>query len=524
MTDKEEDKTQTKGDEVVEKTEEIQHSELYELLADIVDESRISEFEFERRLYSHDVAPLPKMMEMGFKMVPDIVVRPKSASEVSKIVKLAIKEQTPIVPRGGACWALGGAVPVLGGIVVDMATMNDIIEIDRKNLTVTVGPGITWGDLDDILLREGYMIGAYPSSAPAATVGGWINTGGVGIGSYKYGGVEKQILGIEMVLPKGDIAVFGSDSLGSDYFGDNIRNFFAGAEGTLGIITKITLRIYPAPDELRPISYVFPDLAAMCDAIYELTRAPITPLHISFFDGNHFDYLRLMGKDVPNIKAMLNVALEGTNASLDGDEKIVDEIMLRNRGEKQNKEFSHHEWEMRLYEMNTKRLGPTIMLAEGMIPVSKLYEMIKSTLKVFKKMKLNGAITGTVPDRNTIAFMPYCLTDERKLRSLMAMAFTKKIGDLSFKLGGRPAGLGIFFAGNLKKLHGDGADVMRSVKSVMDPYDIMNPGKTTEGMTRFGVPIPAFGMNMGMDMMAIMARLPGMRLKLNVEPQSHHAE
>jgi glycolate oxidase len=139
-------------------------------------------------------------------------------------------------------------------------------------------------------------------------------------------------------------------------------------------------------------------------------------------------------------------------------------------------------------------------------------------------MKLNGAITGTVPDRNTVAFMPYCLTDERKLRSMMAMAITKKIGDLSFKVGGRPAGLGLFFAGNLKKMHSGGANVMKDIKSVMDPHDVMNPGKTTEGMTRFGIPIPAFGMNMGMDMLSIMARMPGMRLKLNVEQPPHKAE
>ncbi|MEE9151126.1 MAG: FAD-binding oxidoreductase [Thermoplasmata archaeon] len=524
MTEKTDEKGDAKEESTEEKTPEIEHSELYKSLAAIIDEARISEFEFERRLYSHDVAPLPKMMEMGFKMMPDIVVRPKSAGEVSGVLRFAIEEQIPVVPRGGACWALGGAVPVMGGIVVDMATMNDIIKIDKRNLTVTVEPGITWNELDNNMQSEGYMIGAYPSSAPAATIGGWINTGGVGIGSYKYGGVERQILAVEMVLPNGDIATFGVDSLGSVSLGDNLRKFFAGAEGTLGIITKVTLRIYPAPDELRPISYIFHDIGAMCDAIHELTRSEVTPLHISFFDKKHFEYLRQMGKEVPKINAMVNLALEGTKTSTEGEEKVVDKIMQKNMGEKQNDEFSHHEWEERLFEMRTKRLGPTIMLAEGMIPVSRLHEMIKATNKVFKKMKLNGAITGTVPDRNTIAFMPYCLTDERKLRSMMAMAFTKKIGDLSFKMGGRPAGLGLFFAGNLKKMHGEGADVMRNIKFVMDPHDVMNPGKTIEGLTRFGVPIPAFGMNMGMDMMALMARLPGMKLKLNIESQSEHAK
>ncbi len=520
MTEKKNEKKEKEKTE--DKTEELKHSELFDSLSSIVDESRISEYEFERRLYSHDVAPLPKMMEMGFKMVPDIIVRPKDAGEVSRLIKFAIEQQIPLVPRGGACWALGGAVPVMGGIVVDMATMNDILNIDRENLTVTVEPGITWMDLYDELLREGFLIGAYPSSAPAATVGGWINTGGVGIGSYKYGGVERQVVSMEMVLPRGDIATFGISSLGSGSLGDNLRSFFSGAEGTLGIITKVTLRIYPAPEEIRPLSYTFPNLKNMSEAILDLTRSAVTPLHISFFDKKHFDYLKALGTDVPKVNAMISLAIEGMKATLDEEEKFIDKIMQKYSGEKQSKEHSEHEWEERLFEMRTKRLGPTIMLAEGMIPVPRLNEMIAGTLKIFKKMKLVGAITGTVPDRNTIAFMPYCLTDERKLRSMMAMAIGKKVGDLSFKLGGRPAGLGIFFAGNLKKLHGGGADVMRDIKYVMDPNDIMNPGKTLEGMTRFGVPIPAFGMNMGMDMMALMARLPGMGLKL--KPQSEDAE
>jgi glycolate oxidase len=513
-----------KSQDAQEAIPEVEHSELFKSLANIVDESRISEYEFERRLYAHDVAPLPKMMEMGFKMMPDLVVRPKNANEVSRIVKWATKKELPVVPRGGACWALGGAVPVMGGIVVDMATMDEIISIDKENLTVTVEPGITWGDLYDAMMLKGYLIGSYPSSAPAATIGGWINTGGVGIGSYKYGAVERQIVAMEMVLPEGEIATFGSEQINSGSLGDNLRIFFSGAEGTLGIITKVTLRMYPAPEEIRALAYVFPNTTSMAEAILEITRSPITPLHISFFDKKHFDYLRALGKDVPKINAMISMALEGTKALCDGDEKIVDAIVKRHQGKKQDEKFAHHEWEERLFEMRTKRLGPTIMLAEGMIPVPKLDEMIKGTQKVFKKMGLVGAITGTIPDRNTVAFMPYCLTDERRLKSMMAMAIGRKVGVLSFKLGGRPAGLGIFFAGNLKKLHGEGADVMRNIKYAMDPHDIINPGKTLEGMTRFGVPIPAFGMNIGMDMLGIMARLPGMKLKINLEPEPKHAK
>jgi FAD/FMN-containing dehydrogenase len=123
-------------------------------------------------------------------------------------------------------------------------------------------------------------------------------------------------------------------------------------------------------------------------------------------------------------------------------------------------------------------------------------------------MKLRAAITGFISDRNTATFMPYYLTDERQLvRSMLSMAFTKKLNDLAFKNGGRPAGLGIFFASNLKKLHGSELELMFDLKSTLDPYNIMNPGKLTEGVTRFGVPIPALAMNIGMDSMAFMKRI-----------------
>ncbi|UCF07532.1 MAG: FAD-binding oxidoreductase [Thermoplasmata archaeon] len=509
-----------KENESTEKAASIEHSDLYESLSGIVDRTRISDDDLERRLYSHDLAPLPKMMEMGFKMKPDVVVRPRNASEVSRVVKLATEEGIPVVPRGGASWALGGAVPVLGGILLDMATMDSILGIDQENMTVTVEPGITWNDLREHLLRKGYMIGAYPSSAPAATVGGWINTGGVGVGSYKYGGVEKQIVALEMVLPKGEIAQFGSSSIKSGSIVDNLRTFFAGSEGTLGIVTKVTLRIYPVAEEIRPLAYVFPGTKEMCHAISDITRSQVTPLHISFFEKKHFEYLKQMGKKVTDTKATVLIALEGSKVSLDVEEAVMDRISQKHDGEKQSPEFAQHEWDERFFEMRIKRLGPTILLAEGMIPVSRLNEMITGTSKVIRKMGLRAAITGMVSDRSTVTFMPYALTDERKLRSMMTMSFIKKIGDLSFKLGGRPAGLGIFFASNLKKLHGGGANVMISIKSSMDPYDVMNPGKTTEGMTRFGIPIPAFGMNFGMDMMAMMKRLPGMKIKPKMDIKS----
>jgi glycolate oxidase len=478
--------------------------ELYEKIISITGKDRVRIDAFERRLYSHDLASLPKIMELGFKMMPDMVVKPKSAMEIAEIVKIASEEGIPIVPRGGASWGLGGAMPIEGGIVFDLTRLNRILDYDFENHIVTVESGITWKRLYDSLLRKGYIIGSYPSSAMAATVGGWINTGGVGVGTYKYGSAMEHVKSLEVVLPTGKIIETGN--FRTSNFGEmDLNRLFFGSEGTLGIITRASMRIYPAPQKLRPLSYSFTDLRDLSKMIRKITYSDVIPLHISFLDRFHFEFLRGLGFEGPDpeIKGMLNIALEGDEKVVDIEEKALDSMASEINGKKQNEHVAIHEWDERFYELRTKRAGPTATLGEVFVPVSEMSSMINDVYKLIKRMKLRAAITGMVSDRNTVIFMPYYLSDERKMiRNMVSLSFVKKLGDLAFKHGGRPAGLGLFFSGNLKKMYGPGWDTMKEIKAQLDPYDIMNPGKTVEGLTRFGIPLPPFALNFGMNMMA----------------------
>jgi glycolate oxidase len=143
----------------------------------------------ERLLYSHDLAPLPNLTQLGFMNVPDVVVRPKNTSDVQKVVQIANETGVPITPRGASSWGLGGSMPVFGGIVIDMAgLMNKIIEIDPDNLCCVVEAGASYKSVYDACLAKKLLLGSYPSSFPSATLGGWIAKDGVGVGSYKYGG------------------------------------------------------------------------------------------------------------------------------------------------------------------------------------------------------------------------------------------------------------------------------------------------------------------------------------------------
>lgn len=468
-----------------------------------------SDDKLERRLYSHDLAPLPKEMDVLFKTMPDQVVRPNYTEDVVQIVRKANATGKPIVPRGAGTWGLGGSVPVKGGTVLDMTSMNKIISIDGKNLVVTVQPGITWKALADALDAQGFFLTCYPSSAPSATLGGWIGTGGTGIGAFKYGTAGDWIRDMEVVLPTGVVIHTGDKLVPNNGGGPNLTWLFVGAEGTYGIVTEVTLIILPKPEEMRAVAYSFDDLAKFGPAARRIARSGVAPMHMMFSDRLHFDYLRALGKHAPEVGCLVTCMLTGSKDSVDLEEKKLDEIMTSEGGKKEPKETAEHEWHERNYEFRVRELGAGAIPGEVLVPMENFEKALAETRTLITNMKLNAPIIGTVSDINSFMLMPYYLTDEHNfLRSTTAMGFGKKLGDIAFANGGRPVGLGIFFAGNLDKYRGkEGAELIRSIKKLLDPNEIMNPGKMVETGTRFGISLPAFFMAFGMNMMAGMKRL-----------------
>jgi glycolate oxidase len=463
----------------------------------------------ERRLYSHDLAPLPKEMDVIFKTMPDSVVRPQYTEEVVQIVKKAIATAKPIVPRGAGTWGLGGSVPVKGGIVIDMTAMNKIISIDETNMIVTTQPGITWKALAEALDSKGYFLPCYPSSAPAATLGGWIATGGTGVGAFKYGSAGDLVRDLEVVLPTADVIHTGDKLIPQNGGGPNLNWLFVGSEGTFGVVTEVTMTIYPKPGDLRPVSYSFEDLTKFDPALKKMVRSGVVPMHVMFSDKLHFDYLRAIGKDAPKVGCLITCTLTGSKESVDLDEKVLDEAMTSSGGKKESKELAEHEWSERNYEFRLREMGVGAIPGEILVPIDKFVTVVEGTRKIVQQLKLKAPTIGTVVDQNTVMLMPYYLTDEHKLvASTAAMGFAKRLGDLAYENGGRAVGLGIFFAGNLQKYRGKrGAQLVRDIKKVLDPQEIMNPGKMVETGTRFGISMPAFLMNFAMQMMGSVKRI-----------------
>jgi len=468
-------------------------------LENAIGKDNVSVKEMDRLLYSHDLAPLPKEAGMAFKNVPDVVVRPSSVEEVSKVVSIAFRNGIAITPRGSSTWGLGGSMPVCGGMVIDLTSkLNKIYEIDEKNMSVKVGAGCTWKCVLDECDKKGLLVPSYPSSFPSATVGGWTSTGGIGVGGYKYGPAKQNILSMEVVASDGTIMQTGYDKISNNMSGYDLNQLFSGAEGTLGVVATVTLRVHPK-GIIKPLAYDFKALKEMGAPIAEIVRHPsLKPLHIAWSDHNHFENQKRAGLHAPDVSNLFLVTLQGDKDFVALEEKLVDEIVAKNGGVKVATEIAEHEWEERCYEFRARKVGTGSIPAEVVVPIESWSDFVDECYEGFKKMKMEpGGIIGVIADRSTAMFMPYYFMDGESILGMTGFAYNFFMGDRAAEYGGRSLGLGVFFAYNLDKIHDRGSvELMRIIKTAMDPHDVMNPGHLVCGMTRFGI-------NMGEQLMTL---------------------
>ncbi len=228
-------------------------------------------------MYSHDEVPDTRLAKM-----PEVVVKPKTTDEISEILKLANRELIPVTPRGGGSGESGGAVPLFGGIVLSLDRMNQILEVDKVNMVVVVEPGVVTSQINEVLKTEGLVFAGY--SADTCYIGGNIAENAGGAKAVKYGVTDRYVLGLETVLPTGEIVQFGGKCI-KDVAGFNLVHLMVGSEGTLGIFTKIYLRMMPLPSERRCLLALFPDATSAIDLIPEImVTKRIIPAAIEFID------------------------------------------------------------------------------------------------------------------------------------------------------------------------------------------------------------------------------------------------
>lgn len=471
---------------------------------------RVARAEFERMVYAHDVASLPKLALLQWQLYPDFIVRPRTTAEVQAVVKLSDETGLPITPRGGGTGVVGGAVPNRGGVLVDLRDMRGIVAFDPQARTVTAEAGLTWKELDAFLASKGFALAVVPEGAPASTIGGAINGGAAGHGSLRFGPLREQVLDLEVVLPDGSAIHTGAAAPACGALAD-LGSLFFGAEGTLGIVTKAVLRIRPRPEESRAVAYAFPTTAVAARFLEGIVAAGVTPYDASLLDRNHFVLEGAVRGDGPEPADVALVALQGPKDEVADQEKALDALAAALQGSKRPAAAAARLWDARFTMYGARRLSRGLVVARNLVPVARLEDAVSKAQDLMDRLKLNGAVHGFLLDTSTAYLAPYVLMDDTVPSGGTALGFVKKLGDAALEMGGHPMGLGLFMVFNLAKMHGRAAGAMGAVKEVFDPQRKLNGGKTTELWTKFTWPVinsvPPSIMGFGLDLAAFLRRI-----------------
>ncbi len=433
----------------------------------------------ERLLYGHDIAAIPSLFKtLVGKTVPDAVVQPVNEQELVELVGWASRNRIPLVPRGKGSSGYGGIIPTRKGLVVDFYRMKDIIGIDIEKETVTVQPGITWEQLDKKLQPQGLTLRLYPTSYPSSSAGGWLAQGGAGIGSYAYGWFAENVVSARIVLPSGEVQEMKGEDL----------QVVADAEGTTGIISQVTVRLRQL-EEVGVTAIACPDPHAITRVFQELIQKEV-PLWSAVFINprmaemkNRAPVMTHLGHPVEH-KVILPAAYIATLAFRETDRGAVmrqlTEIVKRCEGEILRQEIADHEWENRFKLMVVKRLGPSLVPAEVVVPLDKMGAVLEEIEnRVNQPVVKEGLIIKHGPEGKPEAvLLGFIPSDQRKFSYNFVFGLVLTIMKIAKKHGGRPYSTGLYFTRELERILGKPrAARLRKFKQQVDPRNILNPDK-----------------------------------------------
>jgi glycolate oxidase len=312
--------------------------------------------------------PAPFPVHRWAEHMPDVAILPKTAQEVSDVVKLANRLGLPVVPRAGGTGLSDGAVPLRGGILVDVKLMNRIHELDLVDRTVTVGPGINMLKLNEELRPHGVFYPDDPASYPCSLVGGRIGTGGWSLLGSRFGHTRDLVISMEVVLPTGEIveiAEGGGRKLRKSSTGLTLKHLFTGHQGTLGICTEATLELVPRPETEFAAFFAFDDYMKAWATTGELTKSGLATLAgVVLFDEWKLRYLRRDDEAyIPqpeDVRSVIAVAMYGRRAEVEPASKIVMEVGRHNDGRYLGDEISQGDWASRHDRYATPLHGRTL--------------------------------------------------------------------------------------------------------------------------------------------------------------------
>jgi Fe-S oxidoreductase/FAD/FMN-containing dehydrogenase/glycine cleavage system H lipoate-binding protein len=463
---------------------------------------RATTSELERELYSRDMAPVPSLLvtPLGLKTKPDIVVRPETDEEVVRIVKHATQHDIPITPRASGSTPYFDSVPVKGGILLDLNGLRGEPVLNEDRLTVTVRAATRWQELDRWLRQRGFAVKSYPTSAPSATVGGWLNMEGYGIGSLRYGSVHEQVISAWVVMPDGQLMTVNEDS-------DPPLSWFAGSEGTLGIVTECELSIRRKPVAEGHHLLAFSNISSLQEAALALANAEPRPYNIHYMDSNYLRLVEEAGFSVPDHRLLLAIDYDGDGEEVNRGDILVREVAAQTNGEMLPAEIALEEWKDRFEALRAKRTGPSMLAAETWLPLSNLNAYLTDVEKLGRRTGIRFFNYGhVVSPENGLSFSMYRTNERQVINYVMSLSLTKKLHDISQKNGGRPYGIGVWNTPYLDRIFSkEELAELRHRKGLRDPHGIMNPGKIYWPLKL----LPPLLFRPGMNVMALMRGISG---------------
>jgi glycolate oxidase len=435
--------------------------------------------------YAHD-----EVADTTFARTPDVVVKPASAEEISAIMKLANRDLIPVTPRGAGSGLSGGATPVCGGIVLSLERMNRILEIDRDNMVAVVEPGVVTNAINEAIKEDGLFYAGYPMSVETCFIGGNVAENAGGGKAIKYGVTGRYVLGLEVVLPTGEIVTLGGKRV-KDVTGYDLLRLMVGSEGTLGIFTKIILKLLPLPTSKVDLLVLFKDVRSAMAMVPEImTNGRIIPTAIEFMDKLSVQTTcRYLQEELPyeQAGAMLLIEVDGNNdAQVEQEYETIGELCLEHGAIEvyvaDNYTTQERVWAVRrnIFEA-FKVYSPVQSVEDIVVPFGQIPDLIPELERLSEKYNVIIPCYGHAGDGNlhaTVVKHPDTPMDEwGELEHAVLAELYHVVAQLGGTISGEH-GIGVKRREFLPLVMDETVIALqRRIKHAFDPNGVLNPGK-----------------------------------------------
>ncbi len=428
--------------------------------------------------YSYDATP-------GFSHLPEAVVMPASAAEVARVLALANEARVPVYPRGAGTNLSAGAVPLKGGLVLLTARLNRIVEIDAANLVAVAEPGVVVGDLNKAVEEFGLIYPPDPGTVATATLGGTVAENAGGLRGLKYGVSKHYVMGLEVVLADGRILHTGGKTV-KDVAGYDLTKLFTGSEGTLGVITQVTVKLVPAPEARQSMLATFAGLDDAGRAIAAIIAAKIIPATLEIMDNATVRTVEEYAKvGLPTeAEAVLLIEVDGIAEAVAKDAAKVAEVLKANNAADIRTAADAAErdkiWAARRAALPAlAKLRPTTFVEDATVPRSKVPDMIRAVNGIAAKHSVTIGTFGHAGDGNLHPTIVCDIRDAAEMERVQQAM--DEIFAAALALGGTLSGEHGIGAGKLRYMESQfgpaAMGAMRAIKKALDPNCILNPGK-----------------------------------------------